>query len=105
MTESTTPAATDPEAPRLLRPLDGELLVGNLGFAWSPVSPLPEGGRYELQLWPLSEAPRGIVQTAEAAWDGPLVLEPGIYNWRVRVLDAGGQPLAESEPFTFTWRP
>lgn len=103
--ESMPPATTAPAAPLLLRPLDGELVIGSPGFAWAANGGLTEGGRYELQLWPFQAEPRGVVQTTETAWFGALELVPGIYHWRVRVLDGENRPVAESEAFTFTWQP
>lgn len=98
---ATGPTGSASAAPVLRRPLDGELISGIPQFSWSSV--LPPGALYELQVWPFDGTPVGVVQTTEPRWFGALNLVPGIYNWRVLVLDEKGAVVAGSEPFTFTW--
>ena len=119
------PAATAQPSPStsggvtLLRPPEGEKIVGSTEFAWQNESgfALRQGEQYELIIWGLDENPlrdgrspvgasdRAGASTNLADAEAVLLLTTGrTYFWGVRLLSIGGRPirmLSNGRKFTY----
>ncbi|MDF3834861.1 FecR domain-containing protein [Cupriavidus basilensis] len=93
----------NPPAPFTLVPeRDGTAYGETVTFTWAEVA---SAAQYELEVAADADFGQGLVQARDAAPMASQALAPGRWWWRVRSLDATGQPGPWGEPVAFAVEP
>ena len=99
----TITEAPEPSCLGLLKPKNGETLpsIGKQTFEWEPLS---EASKYLLEINPPPYHYKQTFESKEPSLYRWLDTIPwaGDYSWQVSALNAKGQVICVSEPFTFT---
>lgn len=93
----------NPPAPFTLAPeRDGTAYGETAMFTWAEVA---SAAQYEFEVAPNADFTQGAMQARGTAPSASQALAPGRWWWRVRSVDAGGQPGPWSEPVAFALEP